>query len=262
MEKNKLENRIKELELELSYLSASRKLMEQANHPILILKGEDMILELANDALFKIWNVGKEALGKSFLEILPEMKDQPFMGLLLDVFHNRKTQYCNNQRVHFTRANGEIETIYLNFVYQPYKEIDGTVSGVLVFANDVTEQVKQKIDFEKVIAGRTSELYEINKELVFENEGNEKRATELVIARKELVFQNTEKEKRATELIIANKELAFQNKQKEKRAAELVIANKELIFQNEEKEKRAAELIIANKELAFQSELKEKRAEE
>ncbi|MDP3913227.1 MAG: PAS domain S-box protein [Bacteroidota bacterium] len=46
----------------------------------------------------------------------------------------------------------------------------------------------------------------------------------LIIANKELVFQNDEKEKRATELIIANEELVFQNNEKEKRAAELIIA--------------------------------------
>jgi light-regulated signal transduction histidine kinase (bacteriophytochrome) len=51
---------------------------------------------------------------------------------------------------------------------------------------------------------------------------------ELIIANKELAFQHEEKEKRATELIIANKELAFQNEEKGKRAAELMIANKEL----------------------------------
>jgi len=44
---------------------------------------------------------------------------------------------------------------------------------------------------------------------------------ELVIVNKELAFQNEEKEKRATELIIANNELVFQNEEKEKRAAEL-----------------------------------------
>ena len=75
---------------------------------------------------------------------------------------------------------------------------------------------------------------------------------ELIIANKELAFQNDEKEKRASELIIANKELAYQNELKEKRAAELILANKELAFQNDEKEKRAAELVIA-KEQAEQS---------
>src|ERR1035437_3754207 len=46
----------------------------------------------------------------------------------------------------------------------------------------------------------------------------------LTIANKELAFQNEEKEKRASELTIANKELAFQNEEKEKRAVELLVA--------------------------------------
>jgi signal transduction histidine kinase len=100
-----------------------------------------------------------------------------------------------------------------------------------------------------------SQLAIANKELAFQNEEKEKRASELAIANKELTFQNEEKEKRAAELVIANKELAFQNEEKEKRAAELVIANKELAFQNKEKEKRAVELALANKELAFQKAL-------
>ena len=128
-----------------------RNLVEQTTYPILILKGEDMILELANAPLLKIWNVGKEALGKPFFEILPEMKDQSFMGLLLDVLHNSTTHYGKEQPAYFTRANGEIETIYFNFVYQPYKENDGTVSGVIVFASDITEQVLalQKVEESK-----------------------------------------------------------------------------------------------------------------
>jgi signal transduction histidine kinase/DNA-binding response OmpR family regulator len=123
------------------------------------------------------------------------------------------------------------------------------INKELVFQNEEKEK-------------RASELVIADKELVFQNEEKEKRASELIIADKELVFQNEEKEKRASELVIADIELGFQKEEKEKRAAELIIANKELIFQNEEKEKRAAELIIANKELIFQNEEKEKRAAE
>ena len=54
----------------------------------------------------------------------------------------------------------------------------------------------------------------------------------MITATKELLFQNDEKEKRATELITATKELLFQNEEKEKRTAELVIANKELVIAN------------------------------
>ena len=155
MESEKLQKRIKELELEVSQLKASKiisqkaqlndqsfyNLIEQSLCPILILKGDNLILDVANDPSFKILNVGKEAVGKPFLEILPEMKDQPFMGLLLDVLHNHTTHYGKEQPAHFTRENGDIETGYFNFVYQPYAEIDGTVTGVLVFATNVTDQV-------------------------------------------------------------------------------------------------------------------------
>ena len=109
---------------------------------------------------------------------------------------------------------------------------------------------------------RASELIIANKELAYQNEEKEKRASELITANQELKLQNQEKEKKASALIIANNELAFQNKEKENRAAELIIANKELVFQYGEKENRASELIIANKELAFQNTEKEKRAAE
>ncbi len=155
MKKKELENRIKELELELSYLKSSksdkqdspeseqrfRSLVEQSLSPILILKGENMVLDVANEPSFKILNVGKEALGKPFLEILPEMKDQPFMDLLLDVLHNHTTHYGKEQPTHFMRENGETQTVYFNFIYQPYKENDGSISGIIVFATDITEQV-------------------------------------------------------------------------------------------------------------------------
>ena len=72
---------------------------------------------------------------------------------------------------------------------------------------------------------KKEELYLNNRQLIFQNRQNEKKAAELIIANHKLAFQNIEKEKRAAELIIANQELAFQNKEKEKRASELIIVN-------------------------------------
>ncbi len=118
-----------------------RNLVENTPYPICIMKGEEMILEVGNHAVFKIWNVGKEVLGKPFLEISPEMKNQPFMGYLLDVFHTGVTHHGYEEIAHFIREDGKTETLYFNFVYQPYLENDGTRSGVMVVATDVTEQV-------------------------------------------------------------------------------------------------------------------------
>ena len=121
--------------------SRFRNLVEKTSTPICILKGDDMVLDMANDSVFKIWHVGKEALGKPLFEILPEMKDQPFMGYLLDVYKNGVTHYGNEEPAYYIRENGEIETVYFNFVFQPFQEDDGIISGVMVLGTDITEQV-------------------------------------------------------------------------------------------------------------------------
>ncbi len=128
--------------------SRFRNLVEKTTTPICILKGDDMVLDMANDSVFKIWHVGKETIGKPLFEILPEMKDQPFMGYLLDVYKNGVTHYGNEEPAYYVRENGEIETVYFNFVFQPFQEDDGIISGVMVLGTDITEQViaRKKIE--------------------------------------------------------------------------------------------------------------------
>ena len=121
-----------------------RNIVEQATDPILVLKGEELVLEVANKALLKLWDVGTEAIGKTFLEILPEMREQGFHQLLLDVYHNGVTHNGEGVPAYFKRADGRTETHYFNFVYQPYREADGRISGVLVRARDVTEEILAK----------------------------------------------------------------------------------------------------------------------
>ena len=155
MKKRELEDRIKKLELELSNKNSSildlqkslenelrfHNLLNQSMYPILILEGEDMILKVANEPLFKIWGIDKSAFGKPFLAILPEMKDQPFLMWMQDVFHKGTTHYGAEEVAHFNRENGVKETFYFDFVFQPYLDNYGTISGVMILATDVTERV-------------------------------------------------------------------------------------------------------------------------
>ncbi|OLY94294.1 hypothetical protein SAMN05444008_105128 [Cnuella takakiae] len=121
-----------------------KTILEQAADPILILKGEDMVLDTANDALFKMWKVDHSAIGKTFLEILPEMKGQGFLELLQQVYHTGETFQGFETPAVFDEEDGTNRTVYFNFTYQPYREADGTISGVLVLASDVTGQVLAK----------------------------------------------------------------------------------------------------------------------
>ncbi|RYD71596.1 MAG: PAS domain S-box protein, partial [Sphingobacteriales bacterium] len=117
-----------------------RNLLNQAPDAILILKGEDLVLEVANKPLLDLWQVDETAIGKPFLEILPEMENQ-VLEMLQDVYHNGVTHYGYEMPIIFERKNGEKDTIYFNFVYHPYREKDETITGVLVMASNVTGQV-------------------------------------------------------------------------------------------------------------------------
>jgi PAS domain S-box-containing protein len=135
-----VEARLREKEGEQRF----RNIVEQSVDPILILKGDNMVLDVANQPLLNLWNVDKSAIGKAFLEILPEMEGQGFLELLTDVYKNGSTHHGYEMPAVFKRPDGKEQTLYFNFVYQPYREADGKVTGVLVLATDVSAQVAAK----------------------------------------------------------------------------------------------------------------------
>lgn len=126
-----------------------RNIVENSKDAIVILMGEDLLIDVANDAVLNIWGVNKEAIGKPFLEILPEMKEQGFHDLLMEVYRRGVTHYGHETAVFFKRSDGSSDIRYFNFVYQPYKEDNGVVSGVVVIASDVTEKILVKRQLEK-----------------------------------------------------------------------------------------------------------------
>ena len=108
-----------------------------------VLKGKDMVITLANDAIKEMWGKGKEIEGKPLIEVLPEIKDQQFPALLDKVY---TTGIAFNAYEILTRLqrNGQLEDMYFNFVYQPYLEADETISGVTIIASEVTTAVVAK----------------------------------------------------------------------------------------------------------------------
>ncbi len=236
-------------------------IMMQSPVAMCIFRGADYTIAFANDFYLKILGKGKDIVGKPLFESFPELINQGIDTLIDNVMVSGLPHAINEHEAQLME-NGQAEQHFFNCVYQPLREQNGDITGVIVVFTEVTELVIAK-NANRISEEKLSIALSIaNIELAFQDDEKEKRAVELGIANIELAFQDDEKEKRAEELSIANIELAFQDKEKGKRAEELVIANKELVFQNEEKGKRAEELDIANKELVFQNNEKGKRAEE
>ncbi|MEO7307366.1 MAG: PAS domain S-box protein [Ferruginibacter sp.] len=118
-----------------------RSTILQAPVAMCIFKGENFIVDLANDRMFEFWGkAAKEVMNKPIFEGLPEAKDQGFEAILHGVYTTGKAFSADGVPINLPR-NGVIEMVYVNFVYEPYREADGTVSGILAVAIDVTAQV-------------------------------------------------------------------------------------------------------------------------
>jgi PAS domain S-box-containing protein len=129
-----------------------RSLFMQAPTPIVILRGPNHVIELANPVTCRIW--GREAadlLDKPLLEALPELRDQPFVGLLDEVLRTGAPYVGKETPARLDpRGDGVVETRYLNFVYAPLRAVDGNIEGILVIAFDVTDEVTARNEMSRL----------------------------------------------------------------------------------------------------------------
>jgi signal transduction histidine kinase/DNA-binding NarL/FixJ family response regulator len=74
----------REAELQKQHL---RSLFMQAPTPIVMMRGPEHVIELANEMTCRIWGrTESEVLSKPLLQALPELQEQPFASLLDDVY--------------------------------------------------------------------------------------------------------------------------------------------------------------------------------
>jgi PAS domain S-box-containing protein len=178
---------------------AARKILEsernlratilQSPVAMCILRTTSFVVEIANGHMYEIWGKGaNELLQKPLFEGLPEARNQGFEQLLLQVYATGKRFVASERSVQLPR-NGAVQTLYLDFVYEPFREGDGSISGVIAVAHDVTEQVLARKRIEESeqelqlrVKQRTAEL-ESQKNLldnILRNSSNGISVTEMI----------------------------------------------------------------------------------
>lgn len=120
-----------------------RNTVKQAPVGITILRGEDFIVEMANAKYLELVDREERSfVGRPIFESLPEVKDT-VEQLLAGVLHSGTAFQSEEFSVTLNRF-GKEALAYFNLLYHPLREEDGTVSGVMVVATEVTESVKAK----------------------------------------------------------------------------------------------------------------------
>jgi signal transduction histidine kinase/DNA-binding response OmpR family regulator len=145
----KLSRARREADLQKQHL---RSIFMQAPMPIVMLRGPEHVVELANPMTCRVWNRAEaDVLNKPLLDVLPELREQPFKTLLDDVYRTGTPHVGKEAPARLDRrGDGAYETVYFNFVYTPLHDVDGGIDGVLVVAFDVTDEVTARNDMSEL----------------------------------------------------------------------------------------------------------------
>ena len=108
---------------------------------IAIFKGEDMIIDIVNDAIVESWGKGSDIIGKSIFTVIPEAVEQGFDKLLLSVYHTGEPVIAYESPITLIRK-GKSELVYYTFIYQAQRNLAGDIEGVAIIANEVTPQAE------------------------------------------------------------------------------------------------------------------------
>jgi PAS domain S-box-containing protein len=143
---------LEQLEAERSKLAY---LFTNAPAFVATLSGPDHVFELTNPAYLQL--IGhRDVVGKPVREALPEVEGQGFFELLDNVFQTGEPFTGRELPLQVQReSGGALEQRFVNFIYQPIFEPDGTVSGIFAHGIDISEMKRAK-DYQTFLANATS----------------------------------------------------------------------------------------------------------
>lgn len=142
-----------------------RSLFKQAPGFIAVTTGSEHIFEVVNDAYLEI--VGeRDILGKPVTEALPEMRGQQFLELLNQAFSSGEPFVGRGIAVALQRQpDSAMETLYVDFIFQPIVQDDGKVTGIFCQGSDITEHkhtqeqlAQHQTQLEDLVEQRTLQL--------------------------------------------------------------------------------------------------------
>jgi two-component system, sensor histidine kinase len=128
---------------------------------ICIFEGPDHVFKLVNPAYQQL--VGdRPIMGKPIAEAMPELKGQPIFELLNGVYRTGQPFQAHEMMVQLDHTNsGELGQNYYDFIYQATRNLEGEIDGVLVFAYEVTAQVRAR----QLLEASHRQVQELNQQL-------------------------------------------------------------------------------------------------
>ncbi|HEX8245967.1 MAG TPA: PAS domain-containing protein, partial [Longimicrobium sp.] len=133
----------------------------QAPAAIAVLEGPEHRFTVANPRYRELVG-GREVVGRAVADALPEIRGQGFVELLDGVRRSGRAFTASEACVQLDRrGTGELEEVFVDFVYQPLQDAAGQVFGIMAHAVEITGQVQARRRVETLAAERAAILGQI-----------------------------------------------------------------------------------------------------
>ncbi len=117
-------------------------LFMQTPAAIAIVEGENHIFVFTNPLFLQLVGKKDNLIGRAVREVFPELEGQGFFELMTKVYETGEPFTGKEVPVQWDAdGDGQTETSYLNFIYQPLFDENGRVQGIMTQGVDITEQV-------------------------------------------------------------------------------------------------------------------------
>lgn len=149
-----------------------RDMVEQAPVAMVVLRGSNFVVEVANEKQLEIWGKTKDqVMNLPLFDALPEARGQGIEQILKNAYSQGKPYYAKEIPVRLIRKGTE-ENLFVNFSYQPLLGCNGIIDGIVAVTSDVTEQVisRKKIEdseqrFRLALSGSSLIVFSQDKDL-------------------------------------------------------------------------------------------------
>lgn len=122
-------------------LTLTRDLLAHMPAAVAYVAGPDLVFEFANDEYRRV--VGdRELIGRPLREALPEVAGERVAAVRRVALTGRQHRY-RKPRNWVSDHGRDPEQAFVDIVYQPVRDMAGKVTGVLLYASDVTDHVQE-----------------------------------------------------------------------------------------------------------------------
>jgi PAS domain S-box-containing protein len=158
------------------------QILQQAPLPLALFEGPEHRFRFAN-ALYQQYFLRGEYRGRKIADVMSQSQRKIFVDNL-DRVYRTGVPFVGNEIFFESVTDEDIATrYYLNFVYEPIKNLEGRIEGVLAAVTDVTEQVELRKKIELAARDLANEQHKL--ESIFQ----ESPAAMVLWAGEDLVFE-------------------------------------------------------------------------